>query len=203
MELEPRGQFVGRARGGSGRRLVLRLGDRLVRGDGDFGGHALPSKGSRDAFVAKLNPTATSLLYSTFLGGSDNEGIADIAIDFARNVYVTGQTMSPDFPTTPGAPDRIWNGDPAIFWADAFIAKLTPVDGPGTTPVFGLATITTNASSVTGGGTVTGTVSVNAPAPTAVVVSLASSNPGVVSLPANARGDNAAWTCCTSTSRRS
>ena len=139
-----------------------------------------------DAFIAKLNPTGTALLYSTFLGGSDNEGAADIAIDFARSVYVTGQTMSPNFPTTPGAPDRVWNGDPVIFWADAFIAKLTPVDGPGTTPVFGLATVTTNFSAVTGGSSAIGTVAVNAPAPTTVVVSLASSNPAVVSVPANA-----------------
>lgn len=139
-----------------------------------------------DAFVAKLNPGATALLYSTFLGGSDNEGAADIAIDSARSVYVTGQTMSANFPTTPGAIDRVWNGDPLIFWADAFIAKLTPVDGPGTTPVFGLATVTANPSTVTGGDSTTGTVSVNAPAPTNIVVSLASSNPGVVSVPPNA-----------------
>ena len=138
-----------------------------------------------DAFIAKLNPGATALLYSTFLGGSDNEGAADIAIDSARNVYVTGQTMSADFPTTPGAFDRVWNGDPVIFWADAFIAKLTPVDGPGTTPVFGLATLTVNPSPVTGGGSATGTVAVNAPAPTSVVVTLTSSNPSVVSVPAN------------------
>ena len=118
-----------------------------------------------DAFIAKFNPGATALLYSTFLGGSDNEGAADIAIDFARSVYVTGQTMSTNFPTTPGALDRVWNGDPLIFWADAFIAKLTPVDGPGTTPVFGLATVTANPSPVTGGSSATGTVSVNAPAP--------------------------------------
>ena len=104
-----------------------------------------------DAFVAKFNPGATALLYSTFLGGNDNEGAADIAIDSTRSVYVTGQTMSTNFPTTPGALDRVWNGDPVIFWGDAFVAKLTPEDGPGTTPVFGLATLTANPSAVTGG----------------------------------------------------
>src|SRR5262249_1301967 len=57
--------------------------------------------GVTDAFIAKFNPGATALLYSTFLGGSDNEGAADLAIDSARSVYVTGQTMSTDFPTTP------------------------------------------------------------------------------------------------------
>ncbi|HYZ85932.1 MAG TPA: SBBP repeat-containing protein [Bryobacteraceae bacterium] len=142
--------------------------------------------GFNDAFIAKFNPGATALLYSTFLGGSDNEGASDMAIDSARSVYVTGQTMSGDFPTTPGAPDRVWNGDPLVFWADAFVAKLTPVDGPGTTPVFSLATVTTNPSAVTGGTGSTGTVSVNAPAPANVVVSLASSDPNVVSIPASA-----------------
>ena len=139
--------------------------------------------GSVDAYIAKLNPGSTALLYSTFLGGGDTDAAADIAIDSARNVYVTGQTMSTDFPTTAGAPDRVWKGDPTIFWADAFIAKVTPVDGAGTTPVFGLATVTTNSSTVVGGGSVTGTVSVNAPAPTSAVVALTSSNPGVVSVP--------------------
>lgn len=139
-----------------------------------------------DAFIAKLNPNATALLYSTFLGGSDNEGAADIAIDSARSVYVTGQTMSANFPTTTGALDRVWNGDPLIFWADAFVAKIIPEDGPGTTPIFGLATVTANPSSVTSGSVSTGTVSVNAPASGSVAVFLASSNPNVASVPASA-----------------
>ncbi len=142
--------------------------------------------GVTDAFVAKFNPGATALLYSTFLGGSDNEGASDLAIDSTRSVYVTGQTMSVNFPTTAGAPDRTWNGDPLIFWADAFIAKLTPEDGPGTTPVFGLASVNAAPSTVNGGSSSTGTVSVNAPAPGSVVVFLASSDPSVVSVPANA-----------------
>ena len=142
--------------------------------------------GVTDAFVAKFNPGATALLYSTFLGGNDNEGASDLAIDSTRSVYVTGQTMSVNFPTTAGAPDRTWNGDPLIFWADAFIAKLTPEDGPGTTPVFGLASVNAAPSTVNGGSGSTGTVSVNAPAPGSVVVSLASSDPSVVSVPANA-----------------
>ena len=112
--------------GGSGTEgiggLVLDTdGEHLRRGRHEFG--RFPDDPDRvrqhiqrrrtDAFIAKLNPGATALLYSTFLGGNDNEGAADIAIDSARSVYVTGQTMSADFPTTPGAPDRVWNGDPA------------------------------------------------------------------------------------------
>jgi hypothetical protein len=54
--------------------------------------------GVQDAFVTALNPTGTSLLYSTYLGGSDSDGASGIAVDGSKNVYVTGQTGSPDFP---------------------------------------------------------------------------------------------------------
>ena len=53
-----------------------------------------------DAFVSKLNPTGTALVYSTFLGGTNSEWGRDIAVDTAGNAYVTGKTMSSNFPTT-------------------------------------------------------------------------------------------------------
>ncbi|RPI28689.1 MAG: hypothetical protein EHM61_04285, partial [Acidobacteria bacterium] len=45
---------------------------------------------SRDAFVAKLTPDGTSLVYSTFLGGAKTEQVYDLAIDSAKNAYVVG-----------------------------------------------------------------------------------------------------------------
>jgi Beta-propeller repeat len=87
------------------------------------------SGGPSDAYVAQLNPTGSALLYATFLGGTDSESAADVALDPAGNVYVTGQTMSADFPTTAGAFDRVFNGDPFIFWGDAFVTKFALVGG--------------------------------------------------------------------------
>jgi hypothetical protein len=55
------------------------------------------------AFVAKLNPTGTALVYSTFLGGSSSEAVSAIQVDSARNAYVTGTTFSSNFPATEGA----------------------------------------------------------------------------------------------------
>jgi uncharacterized protein (TIGR03437 family) len=78
-----------------------------------------------DAFVTKLNPTGSGLVYSTFLGGADDTrpddaGLA-IAIDAAGNAYVAGRMHSFDFPTTPGAFQRgAFRGD------DGFVTKFNP-----------------------------------------------------------------------------
>ncbi|HLK21065.1 MAG TPA: SBBP repeat-containing protein [Bryobacteraceae bacterium] len=53
-----------------------------------------------DAFVAKLGPGGRELLWSTFLGGADEDTSAAIALDNEGNVYVAGNTSSNDFPTT-------------------------------------------------------------------------------------------------------
>lgn len=55
--------------------------------------------GGSDAFVAKLNPQGASLVYSTFLGGSSADSGQAIAIDSAGEAFVTGFTLSTDFPT--------------------------------------------------------------------------------------------------------
>src|SRR5262249_3936657 len=57
-----------------------------------------------DAFVAKLNPTGTALVYWEFSGGKEDlEGGGRIAVDGSGNAYVVGQTKSGDFPTTANA----------------------------------------------------------------------------------------------------
>jgi hypothetical protein len=54
--------------------------------------------GGRDAFLAKLNSEG-KILYSTYLGGSEGDSAAGVAVDPAGNVYVCGATGSSDFPT--------------------------------------------------------------------------------------------------------
>ena len=56
-----------------------------------------------DVFILKLNPTGSALVYSTFLGGSDDDIGLGIALDPAGNAYVCGMTRSKDFPVTSGA----------------------------------------------------------------------------------------------------
>jgi Beta-propeller repeat/Abnormal spindle-like microcephaly-assoc'd, ASPM-SPD-2-Hydin len=79
---------------------------------------------STDAFVAKLDATGSSLIYSTYLGGSGNDQSNGIALDAAGDAYIVGQTFSTDFPTTPGAFQPSCRTDCAK--GDAFVAELNP-----------------------------------------------------------------------------
>ncbi|MBV9924927.1 MAG: SBBP repeat-containing protein [Acidobacteria bacterium] len=56
------------------------------------------SGGAQDAFVTKLNPSGSALVYSTYLGGSDVDSGRSIALDAAGSAYVAGGTNSADFP---------------------------------------------------------------------------------------------------------
>jgi hypothetical protein len=88
------------------------------------GGFDRSLNGPSDVFVTKLNGTGSRLVFSTFLGGARTENGRDLAVDTAGNAYVTGTTFSANFPATQGAFDRVFNGDPAIFWGDGFVTKL-------------------------------------------------------------------------------
>jgi len=74
--------------------------------------------GSSDAFVTKMNPTGTGLVYSTFLGGSGFDFANGIAIDSSGNAYVAGSAGA-GFPTTPGAFQTSFSG-----FSDVFVTKL-------------------------------------------------------------------------------
>ena len=84
--------------------------------------------GSGDAFVAKVKPDGSGLIYASYLGGSDADFAQGIAVDSAGNAYVTGSTQSTNFPTaaSPFPPFQATNHGSS----DAFVAKVKP-DGSG------------------------------------------------------------------------
>ncbi|MBK9168943.1 MAG: SBBP repeat-containing protein [Bryobacterales bacterium] len=76
--------------------------------------------GSRDAFVAKLNPLGSALVYSTYYGGTGSDAGHAIAVDSSSHAYVTGVTGSTNFPLV--------NPLQSVFGGvqDAFVAKFSP-----------------------------------------------------------------------------
>lgn len=94
-----------------------------------FGAFDTIFSGEGDIFVSKLDPSGSNLIYSTFIGGSVDhtdgvEGADGIAVDEFGNVYLTGWTSATDFPTTPTAFDRSFNGGGPEYFIDAFVTKL-------------------------------------------------------------------------------
>ncbi|HET8966389.1 MAG TPA: SBBP repeat-containing protein, partial [Candidatus Acidoferrum sp.] len=84
-----------------------------------------PYGGNGDAFVAKFNPSlsgAASLLYFTYLGGSLADTAAGVAVDSNGNAYVTGSTVSSNFPVVGAVFQPEYGGGNA----DAFVTKIDP-----------------------------------------------------------------------------
>ena len=77
------------------------------------------------AFVTELNSTGTALLYSTFLGGSEDAAGAGLAVDISGDAYVAGYAMSTNFPVTTGA-FQTTNNAAAIDATTGFVTKLNP-----------------------------------------------------------------------------
>jgi hypothetical protein len=110
--------------------------------------------GIQDAFVTKLNPAGSGLVYSTYLGGTSTDQGTGIAIDAAGSAHVTGLTSSASFPTTFGAFDT------TLGTIDAFATKLDPagsmlaystyVGGSGDDRGFGIALDSVGNGYVTG-----------------------------------------------------
>jgi hypothetical protein len=76
-----------------------------------------------DAFVARINPTGTALVFSTYLGGTGDDIARAIEVDTKGSAYLTGQTSSEDFPVNDGLQTRK-SGGPTGY--DVFVTKLDP-----------------------------------------------------------------------------
>jgi hypothetical protein len=77
--------------------------------------------GNEDAFVSKLSADGSTLIYSTYIGGSGLDVCDMIAVNSLGEAYITGHTSSRDFPTTKGVFQRKHRGK-----TNAFVAKLNP-----------------------------------------------------------------------------
>ncbi len=88
--------------------------------------------GATDAFVTKLTPTGSALVYSTFLGGGANDVATAIALDEGNNAYVTGQTGSTNFPTA-SPTQSLLNVTGGSGFNDAFVTEL---NSAGTALIF-------------------------------------------------------------------
>ena len=73
-----------------------------------------------DVVISKVDNSGKYLLYSIYLGGSSDDDSRGSVLDGNGNLYVTGETTSSDFPTTPGVFQSKFNGQ-----ADAFVTKLS------------------------------------------------------------------------------
>ena len=123
-------------------------------------------RGLRDAFLLKIAPDASFLVYSTYLGGFGLEGATSVAVDSAGNAYVTGYTSSFDFPVASNAFQSTKAGG-----QDAFIIKLnaddvkavegfafptgggvrTSTEGQTASPIFGYVAVDVAAGAVPSG----------------------------------------------------
>ena len=84
-----------------------------------LGGFQMSSGGGWDSFVAKLDPSGSNLIWSSYLGATGEDDVHGLGIDNGGNVYVIGHTWSPDFPTL-NAIQSAFGGGPY----DGFITKI-------------------------------------------------------------------------------
>ncbi|HEX8503304.1 MAG TPA: carboxypeptidase regulatory-like domain-containing protein [Pyrinomonadaceae bacterium] len=85
---------------------------------------------SQDIFVSKLDAGGSSLLYSTYLGGSDYEQGGYLGLGGGGEIYVAGRTHSANFPATPGA-FQTQGHNPRWGASEGFVTKLSPAAGAG------------------------------------------------------------------------
>ena len=83
-----------------------------------------------DAFISKLNPSGSALIFSTLVGGKGDDWVSALSVDSSGNVIATGSTTSTNFPVTAGAFQSFFRGPTSLpysvdmFFGDAFLLKL-------------------------------------------------------------------------------
>jgi beta-propeller repeat-containing protein/putative Ig domain-containing protein len=130
--------FLGGSQKNSLNRIAIdAAGNAYVAGytaSGDFPAAPTPSATtfgagaqSRGAFVAKIDPSGSTLLFSTYLSGtSDLDEATGLAVDKSGNVYLAGNTHSTDFPTRNALQSTCATHTSAGTCSSAFLTKISP-----------------------------------------------------------------------------
>lgn len=115
---------------------VFDIGYPTTTGAYDISFAGPPAFGNTDVVVTKYNATGTTLLFSTYLGGTGSEIATSLIVDQNNNVFLYGATGSNNFPTTVGAYDQTFNGGNYLFFmfngteftngTDIFVSKFNP-----------------------------------------------------------------------------
>jgi len=117
---------------------------------------SVSNQSAADAFVAKLSPDGSKLIYFTMLAGSALDQATALVLGSDGSAYVTGDTASPDFPITPGALQPVYSGNAQY---QGFLVKVNPagsaiystfINGTSTTQITGIAIDTTGEIFLTG-----------------------------------------------------
>lgn len=111
----------------------LSNGDVIVAGNtseldlpGATGGYSTAVKGKTDGFLVRMDSRLEKVLSYTFIGGAADDRIRAVTRDKSNNIYVTGETISNDFPTTSGVTGKLYKSLSDIFVAkfDSTLQKL-------------------------------------------------------------------------------
>lgn len=95
-----------------------------------------------DAFVTKLEPDGTALVFSTFFGGQGHDTAIDLSVDGAGQIHFVGQTESYDFPLVAAIQEQVVgiDGFAAQLTPDgSTVVRSTPIGGAGFDTAYGLA----------------------------------------------------------------
>jgi len=85
------------------------------------GGYQSAGNGGQDAFVAILDNKLHAVKSFTYLSGGNDDRARGMALDASGNIYVIGETLSSDFPTTSGSAGQVYSAS-----IDGFVVKLSP-----------------------------------------------------------------------------
>lgn len=111
------GGIAGSGSGGTGYPTTLGAFQTTFGGGGNGGGNGLSMPS--DMAITKYNAAGTAMIYSTYIGGSDNDQPHSMVVDDAGNLIIAGRTFSSNFPTTAGCFDNTHNDS-----ADIVVVKL-------------------------------------------------------------------------------